>query len=157
VISGLSTAYDVPADLLIERVARYLKEHLSDKVKLPPSLSLVKLGSHVERAPADPDWWYIRCASLLRKLYIKGPLGISRLSAAYGGGVKRGRRPERSRKAGRAVIRRALQQLEEVGFVEKVGKEGRALTRKGRGLLDSLASKLRRELEESGRLEGIGV
>ena len=68
------------------------------------------------------DWWYIRAASIMRKLYIYGPVGVGSLRTAYGYRAKIGdkTRPERTRKAGGAIIRKILQQLEhvEAGHVE---------------------------------------
>ena len=55
-------AYDVPADLLIERLAEILKK--DSKIEPPKWVSFVKTGSHAERVPEDKDWWYVRCASL---------------------------------------------------------------------------------------------
>jgi small subunit ribosomal protein S19e len=27
----------------------------------------------------NPDWWFVRAASMLRKLYLRGPIGVSRM------------------------------------------------------------------------------
>jgi small subunit ribosomal protein S19e len=142
----LTTVYDVPADILIERLARYLKENVKE-VRSPEWAAYVKTGSHVERAPHNPDWWYIRAASILRKLYIKGPIGISRLRKEYGGRKRRGAKPAHFRKAGGSIIRHILQQLEEAGLAEREGNRGRVLTPKGRSLLDAMAARIKRDLE----------
>jgi len=148
----LPTPYDVPADLLIQRLARYLKKEV-EEVRPPEWAIFVKTGSHVQRPPQDPDWWYVRCASLLRKLYMKGPIGVERLRAMYGGRKDRGTRPEHHRKAGGSIIRKALQQLEAAGLVMKVTDEkghviGRTVSPKGRSLLDRIATEVKRELEK---------
>ena len=148
----MPTPYDVPPDKLIERLARYLKREV-EAVRPPEWALFVKTGSHAQRPPQDPDWWYVRCASLLRKLYIHGPLGVERLRSMYGGRKDRGHRPEHHRKAGGSIIRKALQQLEAAGLVEKLtdGRGhvvGRVLTPKGRSLLDRLATEVKRELEK---------
>lgn len=142
----MTTVYDVPADILIERLARYLKENVKE-VRSPEWAAYVKTGSHVERAPHNPDWWYIRAASILRKLYIKGPIGISRLRKEYGGRKRRGAKPAHFRKAGGSIIRHILQQLEEAGLAEREGNRGRVLTPKGRSLLDAMAARIKRDLE----------
>ena len=78
------TVYDIPADDLIRKLAEYLKENVSETT--PPTwAAFVKTGAHVERTPSDPDWWYVRCASILRKTYKEGPIGVSRLRKHYGG------------------------------------------------------------------------
>jgi len=142
----LTTVYDVPADILIDRLSKYLKENVRE-VKPPEWAAYVKTGSHVERAPHNPDWWYVRAASILRKLYIKGPIGVSRLRKLYGGRKRRGVKPAHFRRAGGSIIRHILQQLEEAGLAEKDGNRGRILTPKGRSLLDALAARIKRELE----------
>jgi len=107
----------------------------------------VKTGSHVERPPEDPDWWYNRCASLLRKIYMRGPLGVERLRKMYGGRVDRGTRPEHARKAGGSIIRKALQQLEASGLIMQT-KEGRVITPKGQSLLDRISTEILKEMRE---------
>jgi len=143
----LPTPYDVPSSILIERLARYLRENV-DEVIPPPWSSFVKTSSHTETLPQDPDWWFTRCASLLRKIYVKGPVGISRLRSEYGGRMNRGARPEHVRKGGGAIIRKALQQLEAAGLVETLRNRGRAVTKGGRRLLDRLATEIKEELEK---------
>lgn len=140
----LST-YDVPAAKLIEKLAKHLKEN-ADEVTPPPWASFAKTGAHVQRQPENPDWWYIRCASLLRKIYVHGPIGVERLRAEYGGRKDYGVRPEHSAKASGAIIRKGLQQLEAAGLVETLKSRGRKVTREGRKLLDMLIGELRKEL-----------
>lgn len=136
---------DVPADIFIERLSMYIKSEV-ESVK-PPEWSLwVKTGVSRERPPDDPGWWYKRAASILRKLYLRGPLGVDDLRLMYGGRKDRGVRPEHFYKGGGAIIRKIMQQLEEAGLVEKTPK-GRVLTSKGRSLLDKLAASIRRELD----------
>ena len=129
------TAYDVPADRLIARAAEKLKEM---GVEPPGWASWVTTGIHRERAPEQDDWWYIRLASVLRKVYIKGPIGTSRLAAEYGGKVDRGSERYHPAKGSRCIVRKCLQQLESLGLVEST-KEGRVISSKGRSFLDNTA------------------
>jgi small subunit ribosomal protein S19e len=135
----------VPQRVFIEELARYLKDNVSE-VKPPEWALYSKTGSHKERVPDDPDWWYKRCASLLRKLYIHGPVGVERLRTAYGGRKDLGHRREHFRKAGASAIRKALQQLESAGLVTKVERRGRVLTPKGRALLEKLATNILKQM-----------
>ncbi len=146
-MKNLPTPYDVPPSLLIERLSEYLKKNV-DEIRPPEWASIVKTGVHAERPPQDSDWWFVRCASLLRKIYVKGPIGIERLRSEYGGRKDRGVLPEHSRKGSGAIIRKALQQLEEAGLVETVQGKGRRITPKGRSLLDSLSTEIKRRLEK---------
>jgi len=142
----VTSVKDVPADLLIAELAKYIKENVP-QVKPPVWAPFVKTGANKERPPMNEDWWYIRAASIMRKLYLYGPVGVGSLRSAYSYRAKIGdkTRPERTRKAGGAIIRKILQQLEQAGFVAKT-KEGRVLTPEGRSLLDRIAARIAKEL-----------
>ncbi|MBD3207453.1 30S ribosomal protein S19e [Candidatus Bathyarchaeota archaeon] len=142
----MTTAYDVPADVLIQRLSMYIKENIKE-IQPPEWSGYVKTGSHTERVPQNPDWWYVRSASLLRKLYTKGPIGVSKLRKEYGGRKRRGMKPSHFRKAGGNIIRTSLQQLEQAGLVQKNNNQGRIVTGKGRSLLDAMATQIKRELD----------
>ncbi len=142
----MTTAYDVPADALIGRISDYIKGNLRE-VAPPEWAAYVKTGSHVERAPQDPDWWYVRTASMLRKLYMKGPVGVSRLRKEYGGRKRRGVRPAHFARAGGKIIRSILQQLEVAGLVEKASNGGRVVSAKGKSLLDAMSGQIKREMD----------
>ena len=135
---------DVPPDVFLRKLKEYIKKNIPE-VKPPEWAFYVKTGVAKERPPDDPDWWYMRAASLLRKLYLYGPIGVERLRSFYGGRKDRGVRPEHHADGGGSNIRKILQQLEAAGLVEKVEK-GRILTREGRSLLDKLAAEVRREI-----------
>ncbi len=135
------TVYDVPADVLIKKVAEYLK----NKITPPEWHIFVKTGHFKERAPEQEDWWYIRAASILRKLYIHGPMGIEKLRREYGGRKNRGHAPEHTYKASGAIIRKILQQLESIGLLKKTSK-GRMITDKARAILDSFSYEIWKEL-----------
>ena len=138
------TPYDVPAAKFVERLAKHLKENV-DEIDPPPWASIVKTGIHVQRPPENPDWWYIRSASLLRKVFVHGPVGIERLRAEYGGRKDYGVRPEHAAKASGAIIRKALQQLAAAGLVETFKTSGRRVTKKGRELLEELAEEVKKK------------
>jgi len=132
----------VPADELIEKLAEYLRDNVKEVI-MPEWALFVKTGPHRQRPPDRLDWWYVRAASILRKLYIKGPMGVSRLRKIYGGRKKYPMRRAHKVKAGGAIIRRILQQLEAAGLVAKTGR-GRGLTPKGISLLDKLSFQIAR-------------
>jgi small subunit ribosomal protein S19e len=143
----LPTPYDVPASVLINRLAEQLKDEV-DEIAPPAWTPFTKTGVHTQRPPTDPDWWFVRCASILRKIYIKGPIGIEKLRQEYGGRIDRGARPEHARKGGGAIIRNAVQQLQKVGLVRSQRNDGRIVTSEGRQMLDRLSTELKRELEK---------
>ena len=126
-----------------------LVEELAQKIRQLPEVSApewsrwVKTGPQAERMPDNPDWWYVRCASILRRVAKQGPIGVGKLRKWYGRKKNRGSRPERHVDAGGAIIRNALQQLEAAGLVKKKGeKEGRVMTPKGISLLDATSAKM---------------
>jgi small subunit ribosomal protein S19e len=107
----------------------------------------VKTGVHKELPPNNEDWWYIRCAAVLRKIYTDGPIGIERLRSVYGGRKDNGSTPYSKAKGSGSVARKAVQQLEAAGYLQKV-KEGRTVSSKGRSMLDNTANELKQELLE---------
>ncbi|MHC1635905.1 MAG: 30S ribosomal protein S19e [Candidatus Methanospirareceae archaeon] len=144
----MTTVYDVPADKLVKLAAEKLKKN---KAIYPPRYSFyAKKGVNTELPPMNPDWWWIRCSSILRQLYIKGPLGVARLRTYYGGRQRRGVKPERFRKGSGKIIRDALMQLERAGYVSKT-KRGRKLSPKGQSFLDSVAHEIKiKEIKKEG-------
>jgi len=142
----MTTIYDVPADSLISEVAKELSEN--KKVNPPEWTSFVKTGVHKERRPESPDWWYVRCASILRKVYMDGPVGINSLKTYYGGKKDRGTNPEKFKKGSGAIIRGALHQLEDAGFVAKAGDEGRIITPAGKSFLDKTSNQIIKDIPE---------
>jgi len=98
-----------------------------------------KTGVHKQRAPTQVDWWYLRSASVLRKIYLKGYIGIERLSAEYGGKRDRGSAPYHARTGSRSVLREIVHQLEKSGLVQPYKTKGRRVSPEGQRLLDSLS------------------
>ncbi|MGD1060951.1 MAG: 30S ribosomal protein S19e [Methanomassiliicoccales archaeon] len=134
------TAYDVPADKLIAMTAAKLRE--IDTIKPPEWAEFVRTGRHTEKAPVQKDWWYTRAASILRKVYMLGPIGTSRLAEEYGGFADRGSRPNRAVKGSRNIARKCIMQLEASGLVAKNKNKGRVITAKGQKMLDGLAKEI---------------
>jgi small subunit ribosomal protein S19e len=136
------TAREVPAGKLISKAKEELKK--VSEIQPPAWAKYAKSGKHRERPPEQPDFWYIRSASVMRKLYVDGPVGVSRLRTNYGGRKRRGYKPAIYMRAGGNVIRKILQQLEKAGFAEKA-KGGRKITPKGQKFLDKIAFEVSKE------------
>jgi small subunit ribosomal protein S19e len=141
----LTTPYDVPASQFIEKLAKYLRENV-DEVQPPAWASVAKTGTHVEKQPQNPNWWYVRSASILRKVYVHGPVGIEKLRSYYGGRKDFGTKPEHAVKAGGSNIRKALQQLEAAGLIQKANTQGRTMSPRGRKLLQEVAEDLQKDM-----------
>ncbi len=130
------SARDVEAHKLIEKTA----EHLKEKIKMPGWAMYVKTGMSRERPPEQDNWWYLRAASVLRKVYTDGPVGVSRMRSFYGGLHRRGHKPAHFAKGGGKVLRTILQDLEKAGFVKQAEKrKGRVITNEGQKFLDGIA------------------
>lgn len=142
------SAHDVPSNRLIGALAEQIK---AIPGVAPPQWShWVKTGSHAERPPNSPDWWFTRAASLMRKLYVHGPVGLTDLERAYGGSKARAYFPKHHMDAGGSNIRKILQQLEQAELVSKTAK-GRVLSSKGRALLDKASIQIFTEMKESDK------
>ena len=50
-------------------LAAHLKK--SGKMKVPEWIDLVKTNNRKELAPYDEDWFFVRCASMARHMYIR--------------------------------------------------------------------------------------
>jgi small subunit ribosomal protein S19e len=134
------TVYDVPPDKLIEITATKLMEF--ETIEAPEWAFFAKTGRHRERSPVQEDWWYVRAASILRKIYVKGPIGTSRLAAEYGGYADRGSKPNKAVKGSGSIIRKCVMQLESSGLVVRDRNKGRVVSPKGRSLLDNVAKEV---------------
>ncbi len=140
----MTTVYDVPAKDLIDALTKKLQ---SEKEVVPREWSdYVRTSISRENPPEKKDWWYTRCASILRKIYVNNSIGIERLRSEYGGKRDRGSKPYKARGGSGSIIRNALHQLEKAGFVSKVRGKGRVLTPKGMSLLDNTAYEVKKNL-----------
>jgi small subunit ribosomal protein S19e len=144
-VNYLTNVRDVPAQKLIEYVAKDLKDN--QNIKMPEFAKFVKTGPSRERAPQRDDWWYIRIASIFRKVYVSDKVTVKALKSYYGGKKNRGVKPEKFYKASGKIIRVCLQDLEKIGFVKIADNGGRVLTKKGQSYLDKIATKLSKEKE----------
>ncbi len=133
------SVHDVPSAKLITALAAQMKG--VPGVEIPDWARLVKTGSHAERPPTNPEWWFTRAASLMRKLYLHGPVGLGDLERAYGGSKALHYYPKHHRDAGGSSIRKILKQLEQAELVAKTPK-GRILSPKGRGMIDRVSKEV---------------
>ncbi|MGB9954528.1 30S ribosomal protein S19e [Haloarcula marismortui] len=145
----MATLYDVPPEELIEALTETLADE--DDIEAPDWAEYTKTGVDRELPPEQEDFWARRAASLLRKVAVDGPVGVNALRSEYSTskqGTTRYRvRPHQKTKGSGNIIRTALQQLEDAGYVETSENDGRRVTGEGRSLLDDTAGDLLTELD----------
>ncbi len=142
----MASVYIVPPGLLIKKVAEELKSY--DAITPPEWAPYVKTGVSREKPPEEVDWWYTRVASILRKIAIKGPVGVSRLRNYYGGVRNSGSTPNHYHQGSGAIVRKAIQGLEKAGLIKEVKGKGRAITGQGVSFLESIAYQIKKEIPE---------
>ncbi len=97
--------------------------------------------------PKEEDWWYTRAASVMRRVYIDGPVGVQRLRSFYGGKKNRGSKPNRFARGSGSVTRKLLQQLETAGYIQNT-PEGRIVSANGRKFMDTVANDSKASIAE---------
>ncbi len=127
----MTTVFDATPDHLIRKVSEELRKR--KEITPPPWTAFAKTGAHKEMPPEDPDWWYVRVAAVLRRVYVDGPLGVERMRSFYGGKKNRGSKPNAFRKGSGSILRKSLQQLEAAGLIVH-DKTGRKVSPAGHGI-----------------------
>jgi len=134
----MANVTDVESDVLIGKVAEKLKEA---GIAKPGYIDFVKSGPSRERVPSQADFWYVRCASILRQVYLKGPIGVSKLRTKYGSRKIHAVNRHHQYKAGGSIIKDAFDALEKLGYIKKA-KAGRVITDTGRSFLDKISNEI---------------
>ena len=141
------SVFVVQPEKLIETLSNKLKEY--PEISPPKGSEFWKTAFFKELAPIDSEnFWYIRCASILRKVKKFGPIGVNRLRKYYGGKNRKGKGLNHSAKASGKIIRVALQQLGEASLLEMKGKKGRVLSSEGISLIERTAYEIIRSKDQ---------
>jgi small subunit ribosomal protein S19e len=131
---------DVDQQLFVVGFADFLKK--SGKMQVPEWADLIKLSRFNEQGPHNPDWFFVRAASVARHLYIRAPAGVGAFTKIYGARKRNGSAPSHFMRSSQSVSRRVLQSLEEMALVEKDANGGRKLTSQGRRDMDRIAAQI---------------
>jgi len=148
-----ATVKDVEPEKFIKAYAAHLKR--TGKMAVPKWVDIVKTASYKELPPADEDWYYIRSASLARKVYLRKGTGVGAFRKVYGGGANLGVHKSHFAKASGNVIRSCLSNLETIGVIAKPedGSGGREITSKGQQDLDRIAGQIAMEGQDDEESE----
>lgn len=134
------TVRDVDAHKFIKAYAAHLKR--AGKLEVPSWVDLVKTSTAKELAPYDPDWFYVRVASIARHIYLRPGVGVGALKLVHGSRKNNGTRPSHHVDASGSINRKALQALEKLKILKKDDKGGRRITSEGQRDLDHVAGSL---------------
>ena len=143
-----TTVRDVAADAFVKAYAQHLKRQ--GKLEVPKWVDYVKTSPAKELAPYDPDWFYVRCASIARKVYLRPNTGVGALTKVYGSNFRRGARTEHFRRASGGILRYMLKQLEAIKVLEHTADgKGRRISKIGMQDLDRIAGQVREKAASS--------
>lgn len=117
----------------IKKLAKLLESN--EILKQPEWIMNVKSGSSRERLPQQDNFWYLRLASMLRTVYLKGPVGTNTLRVKYGKRTEHTVARSHHRRAGGKIIRLGLQKLEEAKLIAKDKNKGRIITPSGNAII----------------------
>merc|ERR1712060_692471 len=109
------------------------------RFEIPKWADVVKTSVAKELPPSNPDWLYVRAASMVRKIYIRGGTGVGAFRKVYGGQKRRGTMTNTFCKSSGKIARYVLQQLEEMSLVEADENGVRKITNEGQRELDTVA------------------
>ena len=112
-----ATVKDVPAQDFVVALAGHFKK--TQKLNVPAYHDLIKTATYKELCPQDPDWYYVRAASVARKIYLRGGIGVGAFQKIYGGAKSNGSRRPHFAKAAAGIHRNILQALTEIDLVAK--------------------------------------
>ena len=128
------------AQKVISALAAEIKQ--LPECKMPEWAGFVKTGVGRQGPPTDSDWWYVRSASILRKVAVLGPIGVNKLRRFYGGKKRNGYAPAHFARGSGKIIRVILQQLTAAGLIKEQaisGHKGKVVDTKGTTLLSKVA------------------
>eukprot|EP00933_Yihiella_yeosuensis_P006875 TRINITY_DN1116_c3_g1_i1.p1 TRINITY_DN1116_c3_g1~~TRINITY_DN1116_c3_g1_i1.p1 ORF type:complete len:162 (-),score=50.46 TRINITY_DN1116_c3_g1_i1:130-615(-) len=140
------TVKDVEPAMFIKAFSQHLKRQ--GRFEIPKWADCVKTSKAKELPPSDPDWLYVRTASMVRKIYIRKGMGVGAMRKVYGGQQRRGTCTKIFSKSSGKIARYIIQQLEEMGLVEQDENGGRMITKEGQRELDTVAVQAAAEEDE---------
>merc|ERR1712042_135608 len=136
---GGVTVKDVDPQVFVRAFAAHLKK---SKLKVPEFVTIVKTSKAHELGPLDPDWFYVRAASVARHVYLRPNVGVGAVRKIYGGAKRNGTRPNHFCLSSSNVARKVLQSLEGIKVITKDVNGGRSIAPTGRRDMDRVAGQV---------------
>merc|ERR1712121_253671 len=136
---GGVTVKDVDPQAFVKAFAAHLKK---SKLKVPEFVTIVKTSKAHELGPLDPDWFYVRAASVARHVYLRPNVGVGAIRKIYGGTKRNGTRPNHFCLSSSSVARKVLQSLEGIKLITKDVNGGRSIAPTGRRDMDRVAGQV---------------
>merc|ERR1712126_506064 len=133
---GGVTVKDVDPQVFVRAFAAHLKK---SKLKVPENVTIVKTSKAHELGPLDPDWFYVRAASVARHVYLRPNVGVGAVRKIYGGAKRNGTGPNHFCLSSSNVARKVLQSLEGIKLITKDANGGRTIAPSGRRDMDRIA------------------
>eukprot|EP00657_Telonema_sp_P-1_P003578 TRINITY_DN1849_c0_g1_i2.p2 TRINITY_DN1849_c0_g1~~TRINITY_DN1849_c0_g1_i2.p2 ORF type:complete len:173 (+),score=86.80 TRINITY_DN1849_c0_g1_i2:169-687(+) len=132
-----ATVRDVDTWRWVKTMAKHFKDE--GKLFVPSCTEIVKTSHGRERAPQNNDWYYIRCAAVLRAIYLRPGTGYGGLAKRFSNKKNRGSRPEIYCKAATGLLHWCCRSLEGLKLLAKGKEQGRVITKAGRKRADTIA------------------
>eukprot|EP00759_Apiculatamorpha_spiralis_P007309 PhF_6_TR14306/c0_g1_i1/m.22975/K02966/RP-S19e, RPS19; small subunit ribosomal protein S19e len=130
---------DVDADQWIKGFAAHLKQQ--GQLDVPEFVDFAKTGISRVLSPQNPDWYYVKAAAVLRRVYLRPFTGIGGLRRVFAKTWGRSR-PQHLVLAAGGVTRKVLQSLEKLNLLTKSEDGGRVITKSARRDCDRIAMKV---------------
>jgi len=131
---------DVNQQQFVTAFAAHLKK--SGKLVVPEFCDIIKTAKFKELSPYESDWFYTRCASTIRHLYIRGSAGVKTFQKVYGGRQRRGTKPSHFCLSSKSLARKVFQALENINLLEMDESGYRRLTPQGQRDMDRIAGQI---------------
>ncbi|SPP82769.1 Hypothetical predicted protein [Drosophila guanche] len=101
-----ATVKEVDQHVLTKVLSDFLKK--SGKITVPEQADYIKTAKFKETAPTDRDWFYTRCASIMRHLYFRSPAGVAAFTKVYSGRKRNGVLPAKYCRSSDGCIRMVI-------------------------------------------------
>ncbi|ELA46206.1 hypothetical protein VCUG_02287 [Vavraia culicis subsp. floridensis] len=138
-----SRIYQVDPTSFIGTLSSHLKNN--NLLTQPQNIDIIKSCSGKQNAPLDPDWLYVRAASVYRHFltahFKNERITVTRLASLYGCKKDRGSRPGKKVRASKGHLRSIVRDFGKLGWLVEDDK-GKFVSEDGIKLSEQLIEKI---------------